>query len=55
MHGIIVPLSDHWLAEEQPQFVVKQLTNFFDIESLILNENYSINLKYGDPRLGYPK
>jgi pimeloyl-ACP methyl ester carboxylesterase len=29
LHGFIVPLSGHWIPEEQPQFVIKQLTNFF--------------------------
>jgi pimeloyl-ACP methyl ester carboxylesterase len=29
LQGIIVPLSGHWIAEEQPQFFIKQLTNFF--------------------------
>jgi hypothetical protein len=23
--GIIVPLSEHWIAEEQPDFVIKHL------------------------------
>jgi pimeloyl-ACP methyl ester carboxylesterase len=27
--GVIVPLSGHYIAEEQPQFVVDQLTKFF--------------------------
>jgi len=27
--GIKVPLSGHWIPEEQPDFVVKQLLNFF--------------------------
>jgi pimeloyl-ACP methyl ester carboxylesterase len=27
--GIQVPLSGHWIPEEQPQFVIKQLANFF--------------------------
>ena len=27
--GIKVPNSGHWIPEEQPQFVIKQLTNFF--------------------------
>ena len=27
--GITVPLSGHWIPEEQPQFVIKQLVNFF--------------------------
>jgi pimeloyl-ACP methyl ester carboxylesterase len=27
--GITVPLSGHWIPEEQPQFVIKQLANFF--------------------------
>ncbi len=26
VHGIIVPLSGHWIPEEQPQFVIKQLS-----------------------------
>jgi pimeloyl-ACP methyl ester carboxylesterase len=29
VHGIIVPLSGHWIPEEQPQFVIKQLANVF--------------------------
>ena len=27
--GIKVPLSGHWIPEEQPQFVIKQLAKFF--------------------------
>jgi pimeloyl-ACP methyl ester carboxylesterase len=27
--GITVPLSGHWIPEEQPQFVINQLFNFF--------------------------
>jgi pimeloyl-ACP methyl ester carboxylesterase len=27
--GVIVPLSGHWIPEEQPQFVIDQLFNFF--------------------------
>ena len=27
--GIIVPLSGHWIPEEQPQFVIEQLARFF--------------------------
>jgi pimeloyl-ACP methyl ester carboxylesterase len=27
--GIKVPLSGHWIPEEQPHFVIKQLANFF--------------------------
>jgi pimeloyl-ACP methyl ester carboxylesterase len=26
---VIVPNSGHWIPEEQPQFVIKQLANFF--------------------------
>ena len=29
VHGIIVPLSGHWISKEQPQFVVEQLAKFF--------------------------
>jgi pimeloyl-ACP methyl ester carboxylesterase len=29
VHGVIVPLSGHWIAEEQPDFVVDQLFKFF--------------------------
>jgi pimeloyl-ACP methyl ester carboxylesterase len=29
VQGIIVPLSGHWIPEEQPQFVIEQLANFF--------------------------
>jgi pimeloyl-ACP methyl ester carboxylesterase len=27
--GVTVPLSGHWIPEEQPDFVIKQLVNFF--------------------------
>jgi pimeloyl-ACP methyl ester carboxylesterase len=27
--GVIVPLSGHWIPEEQPDFVIKQLATFF--------------------------
>jgi pimeloyl-ACP methyl ester carboxylesterase len=27
--AVIVPNSGHWIAEEQPQFVIKQLASFF--------------------------
>jgi pimeloyl-ACP methyl ester carboxylesterase len=27
--GITVPLSGHWIPEEQPEFVIEQLVNFF--------------------------
>ena len=27
--GMKVPLSGHWIPEEQPDFVIKQLANFF--------------------------
>jgi pimeloyl-ACP methyl ester carboxylesterase len=27
--GVTVPLSGHWIPEEQPEFVVEQLANFF--------------------------
>jgi pimeloyl-ACP methyl ester carboxylesterase len=27
--GVIVPLSGHWIPEEQPEFVINQLSNFF--------------------------
>jgi pimeloyl-ACP methyl ester carboxylesterase len=29
VQGIIVPNSGHWIAEEQPVFLVKLLNNFF--------------------------
>ena len=29
VEGIVVPNSGHWIPEEQPQFVIKQLANFF--------------------------
>jgi pimeloyl-ACP methyl ester carboxylesterase len=29
VRGGVVPLSGHWIPEEQPEFVVKQLANFF--------------------------
>jgi len=27
--GVTVPLSGHWIPEEQPQFVMEQLVQFF--------------------------
>jgi pimeloyl-ACP methyl ester carboxylesterase len=29
VHGVIVPLSGHWIPEERPDFVVDQLFKFF--------------------------
>jgi pimeloyl-ACP methyl ester carboxylesterase len=29
VQGIIVPNSGHWIPEEQPDFVIKMLDNFF--------------------------
>jgi pimeloyl-ACP methyl ester carboxylesterase len=29
VQGIIVPNSRHWIAEEQPDFIIKLLDNFF--------------------------
>ena len=29
MHGITVPNSGHFIPEEQPEFVIKQLFKFF--------------------------
>jgi pimeloyl-ACP methyl ester carboxylesterase len=29
VHGGVVPSSGHWIAEEQPKFLVEQLTKFF--------------------------
>jgi hypothetical protein len=29
VHGGIVPLSGHWIAEERPDFLVKELIAFF--------------------------
>jgi pimeloyl-ACP methyl ester carboxylesterase len=29
VRGSIVPLSGHWIAEEQPEFLIEQLVNFF--------------------------
>jgi hypothetical protein len=29
VRGGVVPLSGHWIAEEQPDFLVEQLTTFF--------------------------
>jgi pimeloyl-ACP methyl ester carboxylesterase len=30
--GMVVPLSGHWIPEEQPEFVIEQLTAFFNQE-----------------------
>jgi len=27
--GIVVPNSGHWIPEEQPKFVIEQLSKFF--------------------------
>jgi pimeloyl-ACP methyl ester carboxylesterase len=37
--GIVVPLSGHWIPEERPDFVVKELVNFFG------NNNTNIVIK----------
>ncbi|HXX99039.1 MAG TPA: alpha/beta hydrolase [Candidatus Bathyarchaeia archaeon] len=29
VRAVIVPNSGHWIPEEQPQFVIRQLANFF--------------------------
>ena len=29
VRAVIVPNSGHWIPEEQPRFVIKQLANFF--------------------------
>jgi pimeloyl-ACP methyl ester carboxylesterase len=29
VNGTVVPLSGHWIPEEQPEFVIEQLVNFF--------------------------
>jgi pimeloyl-ACP methyl ester carboxylesterase len=29
VNGTVVPLSGHWIPEEQPEFVIEQLTKFF--------------------------
>jgi len=34
VHGGIVPLSGHWIAEEQPEFLIEQLVNFFGSSSI---------------------
>jgi pimeloyl-ACP methyl ester carboxylesterase len=33
VHGVIVPLSGHWTPEEQPDFVINKLANFFGSSS----------------------
>jgi pimeloyl-ACP methyl ester carboxylesterase len=35
VEGIIVPNSGHWIPEEQPDFVIKLLNNFFSSNSTI--------------------
>jgi pimeloyl-ACP methyl ester carboxylesterase len=43
--GITVPLSGHWIPEEQPEFVIEQLVNFFgDSKLLILYNEYFCQL-----------
>jgi len=29
VNGTVVPLSGHWIPEEQPNFVINMLNNFF--------------------------
>ena len=29
VNGTVVPSSGHWILEEQPEFVIEQLVNFF--------------------------
>lgn len=30
VRGGVIPLSGHWIAEERPDFLIEQLTKFFD-------------------------
>jgi pimeloyl-ACP methyl ester carboxylesterase len=30
--GTVVPLSGHWIPEDRPEFVIEQLTAFFNKE-----------------------
>ena len=47
VQGITVPNSGHYIPEEQPDFVIKALDNFFAALTLLkLNESYPITLKY---------
>ncbi len=39
VQGIIVPNSGHFMAEEQPQFIVNQLSNFFGGNSASNNDS----------------
>jgi hypothetical protein len=43
VQGIIVPNSGHFIPEEQPQFVIDQLSNFFGRNTTTNNEVASIN------------
>jgi hypothetical protein len=36
--GITVPLSGHWIPEEQPEFVIEQLVKFFGSNSTNTNQ-----------------
>ena len=37
--GLTVPNSGHWIAEEQPDFVLDQLSNSLEITILKLNKS----------------
>jgi pimeloyl-ACP methyl ester carboxylesterase len=39
VQGVTVSLSGHWIPEEQPQFVIKQLVNFFGKKMLLILAN----------------
>ena len=43
--GIKVSLSGHWIPEEQPNFVLKQIANFFGGNNAATNTVTSITLK----------
>jgi hypothetical protein len=38
VNSTIVPLSGHWIPEEQPEFVIEQLVNFFGSNSTNTNQ-----------------
>jgi pimeloyl-ACP methyl ester carboxylesterase len=46
VHGIIVPLSGHWIPEEQPDFVVDQLFKFFGNSTKRMIHRYGILLLF---------
>jgi pimeloyl-ACP methyl ester carboxylesterase len=46
VQGIIVPNSGHWILEEQPDFVIKLLNNFFGSNSNTKTSKWELSVSF---------